>query len=92
MKKRMNIPYLNKNMEGVRQVALKNFKSIYEEFLEKINNMIANVEIDMKESQKLSKEDDEPLYYEGHWVGMDAVRVDYLWSLKKELERELEKW
>lgn len=92
MKKRMNILYLNKNMEGVRQVALKHFKAIYKEFLEKINDMIADVEFDMKESQRLSKEENEDSkYYEGHWVGMDAVRVDYLYLLKKELEKELEK-
>ena len=86
MKKRMNVLYLNANMEGVRQVALKHFKDIYKEFLEKINDIIADVELDMKGSQKLSKEEDELLYYEGHWVGMDAVRVDYLLSLKEELD------
>lgn len=82
----MNVLYLNANMEGVRQVALKHFKDIYKEFLEKINDIIADVELDMKGSQKLSKEEDELLYYEGHWVGMDAVRVDYLLSLKEELD------
>jgi len=33
-RKRMVIYYLNPNMEGVRQVALRNFKEIYQEILE----------------------------------------------------------
>jgi len=31
VKKRMGIEYLNPNMEGVRQVALRNFREIYAE-------------------------------------------------------------
>jgi hypothetical protein len=59
------------------------------EFVEKIKDIIKEICDDIKESQKLARETDEPLYYEGHWVGMDAVRVDYLLSLKKEYEEIL---
>jgi len=61
-------------------------------FLKKVNDIIANVEFDMKNSQKLAEnKEDEPKYYEGHWIGMDAIRVDYLLSLKEELEEEVKK-
>lgn len=64
-------------------------QNIIKHILKKVNSIITNVELDMKESQKLAKEENEDSkYYEGHWVGMDAVRVDYLLSLKEELEKD----
>ena len=39
MRKRMDIMYLNPNMEGVRQIALRNFKEIYTEILNDLKTL-----------------------------------------------------
>ena len=39
MRKRMNVMYLNANMEGVRQIALRNFKEIYQEIFEDLKGL-----------------------------------------------------
>ena len=39
MRKRMNVMYLNANMEGVRQIALKNFKEIYENIIDDLKGL-----------------------------------------------------
>ena len=68
-------------------------QNIIKTLLEKINSIIDDdVCFDIKNCQRLVKEESEDnAYYEGHWVGMDAVRVDYLWPLKEELEKEIKK-
>lgn len=43
VKKRMNIMYLNSNMEGVRQIALRNFKEIYGGIVEDLDNLRPNI-------------------------------------------------
>ena len=39
MRKRMNVMYLNANMEGVRQIALRNFKEIYENIIDDLKKL-----------------------------------------------------
>lgn len=43
VRSRMDIFYLNKNMEGVRQIALRNFKEIYEGIIEDLDGLRPNI-------------------------------------------------
>lgn len=39
MRKRMDVMYLNSNAEGVRQVALRNFKEIYQDIVKDLKGL-----------------------------------------------------
>jgi len=43
MRKRMGIIYLNPNMEAIRQIALRNFKEIYEGIIKDLDNLRPNI-------------------------------------------------